>query len=439
MENKVYENISEVVNTYQLENGLQIEIISKKDFFKTFVYLGVNFGSLTNKFIPLEETVLHEVPLGIAHFLEHKLFANADGTDAANLLAALGLEVNAYTDYIQTVYLFNGAKNITEGIKILLDFVLNPYFTAKNIAAEKNIIVQELKMYLDIPGDRLHNGLMKNLFINYPIKYDIGGTIKEVKKISKADLEKCHSTFYHPGNMKLVIVGNVNSDEIVEFIEDNQKIKKYPHFFPIVRDIELEDGFVYRAYSSCKMDITLASVAVGVKIPAQVFARNQVIIEEILLKIVLSAYVGPSSNYYQKLLDKELVSNHLHYSVYFDNYCGYIKLNADSRYPRLLRKSLLNRLKSLNKISMTEKMFNRFKKAVLGSFIKALNNLDFLAMLIVEYNFKNCDILESVLLLEKLKVVDIKTVLKYFSKESLASYIIFPSDEKPDKATEELL
>ncbi|MDD4056257.1 MAG: insulinase family protein, partial [Bacilli bacterium] len=160
MENKVYSQINEILYSHKLENGLQVQMISKPDFFKTFVYLGVHFGSLTSKFVPLGEQEMQEVPLGIAHFLEHKLFANADGTDAANLLAELGLEANAYTDYIQTVYLFNGAKNIDEGIKILLDFVQNPYFTYENVASEKNIIIQELKMYLDIPSDRLHNGLM---------------------------------------------------------------------------------------------------------------------------------------------------------------------------------------------------------------------------------------------------------------------------------------
>ncbi len=429
MEKKTYPQINEVVYHYKIDNGLQVQIIPKRDFFKTFVYLGVNFGSLTNQFIPIGEQEMIKVPLGIAHFLEHKLFANADGTDASNLLAELGLEVNAYTDYIQTVYLFNGAKNISEGIKILLDFIQNPYFTKENVDSEKNIIIQELKMYLDIPGDRLHNGLMKNLFKEYPIRYDIGGTIQEVKKITKEVLEKCYQTFYHPANMKLVIVGNVDKESLIKSIIDHQKEKVYPPFNSITREIPLEDNTIYKKRSSSKMDVTLASVAVGVKIPAQKFVRNQAIIEEILLKIILAAAIGPSTNYYQKLLDKELVANHLHYSVYFDNYCGYIKVNADSHSPKALIKSIKHRLQSLNNLVLSEKVFERFKKAVLGSFIKSLNNLDFLASLIVEYDLKNCDILESISLLEKLEVVDINRVLKYFQKQALSSYQILPSEK----------
>lgn len=428
MENKTYSQINEVVYSHILENGLQVQVIPKPDFFKTFVYLGVHFGSLTNKFVPLGEQDMKEVPLGIAHFLEHKLFANADGTDASNLLAELGLEANAYTDYIQTVYLFNGAKNIGEGIKILLDFVQNPYFTYENVASEKNIIIQELKMYLDIPSDRLHNGLMNQLFVSYPMKYDIGGTIKEVRKITKEDLEKCYSTFYHPANMELVIVGRVDHEHMINTIIEHQKQKVYPKFSPIIREIGFEDNIVGKKYGRYRMDITLANVAVGVKIPAQQFARNQVIIEEILLKIVLAASIGPSTSYYQKLLDKELITNHLHYSVYFDNHCGYIKVNADSHDPKQLRRSIINRLLALNNLVLSEKVFERFKKAVLGSFIKSLNNLDFLASLIIEYDLKNCDILESISLLEQLKVTDINTVLKYFQKQAISSYLIFPNE-----------
>ncbi len=433
MEHKIYSQINEVVYTHTIDNGLKVQIVPKSNFFKTFVYLGVNFGSLTNRFIPIGKQEMIEVPLGIAHFLEHKLFANADGTDASNLLAELGLEANAYTDYNQTVYLFNGAKNIEQGIKILLDFVQNPYFTEKNVASEKNIIIQELKMYLDIPSDRLHNGLMKNLFETYPIRYDIGGTIKEVRKITKENLEICYQTFYHPANMKLIIVGNVDSQAMIQTIVEHQKQKTYPLFSPIKKELGLENQVAYQKNGSYHMDVATASVAVGIKVSGQQFNRNQAIIEEILLKIALAAAIGPSTPYYQKLLDQELIANHLHYAVYFDGYCGYIKVYADSHNPKALRRSLVRRLQSLHNLILSDKIFERFKKAVLGSFIKSLNNLDFLASLIIEYDVKNCDILESISLLEKLKITDLDSVLKYFQKEAISSYLILPNEKKEVK------
>jgi predicted Zn-dependent peptidase len=79
---------------------------------------------------------------------------------------------------------------------------------------------------------------------------------------------------------------------------------------------------------------------------------------------------------------------------------------------------------------LSEKVFERFKKAVLGSFIKSLNNLDFLTSLIIEYDLKNCDILESISLLEKLQITDLDSVLKYFRKEAISSYLILPSEKK---------
>ena len=142
---KEYSNLQEKIYTETLDNGLKVSICLKKGFKKFCVLFGTNLGALVKNF-KTDDGSVYDLPLGVAHFLEHKMFAMKDDSDAANEFSKYGLDVNAYTDYTQTVYLFSGTNNIEKGIELLLDFVQEPHFTDSNVETEKGIICQELKM-----------------------------------------------------------------------------------------------------------------------------------------------------------------------------------------------------------------------------------------------------------------------------------------------------
>lgn len=74
MEKLVYETYDEVVYSKVLENGLNVRILPKKGFHKTYALFSTNYGSIDNDFYPLNADEAITVPDGIAHFLEHKLF-----------------------------------------------------------------------------------------------------------------------------------------------------------------------------------------------------------------------------------------------------------------------------------------------------------------------------------------------------------------------------
>ena len=204
-----YRILQEKLYHEELENGLSVYVVPKPGFKKTFACFATKYGALINRFVPYGEKEYIDVPLGIAHFLEHKMFEMPDGTDAAELFAKMGLDANASTSHLLTAYLFSGTANIREGLNLLLDFVQTPHFTEESVLREQGIIAQELKMYLDDPNEALHLGLMRNLFRAYPLRYDVGGTLESIMKITAEHLHKCYRTFYHPSNMALIVVGDI--------------------------------------------------------------------------------------------------------------------------------------------------------------------------------------------------------------------------------------
>lgn len=435
---KNYPTLKEKVYSETLDNGLEVIVIPKTGYKRTFAVFATKYGSLVNRFIPYGEKEYIDVPLGIAHFLEHKMFEMPDGKDATEMFADLGLDSNAATSYNLTAYLFSGTNNIKEGINLLLDFVQTPHFTDESIEREQGIIDQELKMYMDNPSDNLHLGLMQNLFKYYPLRYDIGGTIESIKEINKENITKCYNTFYHPSNMYLIIVGDIDSimetdegsvEKLLELVKYNQSIKKFPKILDIKKNLLVEDENVYHLSGSKKMDIMMAKAAVGVKLPFEKYGRNDSMMLQLKLKILLDATFGPNSDAFQEMLDDDLINGNIYFDVYVDDVCGFIKVHANTNKPKKFINYVKNKLLGLNNINLTEEEFSRYKKSILGGFIKSLNSLDFIAYSYLDYITKDSDIFDALSLTEALTLEDMKSLEKYFVKNAISDFTVLPKDE----------
>ena len=134
-----------------LDNGLRVYIVPKENTNGIYATFNTRFGSINSEFIPKDKDEMVKVPLGVAHFLEHKMFEQKDGKDPFTFYSERGCDANANTSNYKTTYLFSGANSFYENINYLLDYVQEPYFTEENVEKEKGIIIQEIKMYEDDP------------------------------------------------------------------------------------------------------------------------------------------------------------------------------------------------------------------------------------------------------------------------------------------------
>lgn len=198
--------INETVYKHQFDNGLNLIVIPKKGFANKYIIWGTHYGSIDNKFIIPNESNVTSVPDGIAHFLEHKLFEQANGTNSLETLTTLGASANAYTTFNHTAYLFETTDNFYEALDEFMDYVQNPYFTDENVQKEKGIISQEIHIGDDEPGWQVYFNFLKAAYDKFPLNIDIAGTVESIDKIDKEILYKCYNTFYHPSNMAMVIV-----------------------------------------------------------------------------------------------------------------------------------------------------------------------------------------------------------------------------------------
>lgn len=212
---KLTENrsINEKFYTLHHESGLDIYVIPKKHS-TAFAVFGTRYGSADRTFKLAGENDWLTVPDGVAHFLEHKMFENEDGTDAFSLYAPFGGNANAFTSFTTTVYLFSCTEHFDENLRVLLSFVTSPHFTEETVRKEQGIIGEEIKMYIDNPSWRVYFNLLRALYVHHPVRVDIAGTVESIAQITPEILYRCYNTFYNLHNMALCICGDVTPEQV---------------------------------------------------------------------------------------------------------------------------------------------------------------------------------------------------------------------------------
>ena len=100
--------------------------------------------------------------------------------------------------------------------------VETPFFSKETVDKEKGIIAEEIKMYQEQPGYKIMFNTLRAMYQKHPIKVDIAGSVESIYNITKDDLYLCYETFYHPSNMVLFVVGDVNPENIRDIVETHE-------------------------------------------------------------------------------------------------------------------------------------------------------------------------------------------------------------------------
>ena len=348
---------------YENVKGLDVYIVPKKNVNNIYVTYTTKYGSNNNKFKIGNQT--YDMPAGIAHFLEHKVFEQEDGKDPFTLFSNNGADANAFTNYNQTTYLFSSPNNFEENIKILLDFLSKPYFTDKNVQKEKGIIIQELKMYEDNQFRRGFNKIVENAFQIHPTRIPVGGTIKSVKKITKEDLYNCYNTFYNPHNMFMVITGNVKPEEVIKIIKDNLMEKEKIQYELFNVD---EPDEVFKKEEIIKMNITIPKVYYGIKINVKNY--NMKIVKQ-YLSLFIDSIFDATSEFSEKMKNNKILDEDINY--YFINTDKHLLIlfGAETKKEDELVKEII---KNLNTVPDKE-TFERKKKIFISSIIYSSDSI----------------------------------------------------------------
>ncbi|MBR3134694.1 MAG: insulinase family protein [Clostridia bacterium] len=411
---QVIENkkIDEKVYIETLENGMKIIIIPKDNTKKKYIIWGTKFGSNDNHFIEPKTGKEIQVPDGVAHYLEHKMFEQESGVDSLYTLMALGLDANAYTTNDHTAYLFACTDNFYEGLDELMDYVQSPYFTDENVNKERGIIEQEIQRYDDEPIWKLYINAMNCLYKNNPITIDVAGTVESISHITKETLYSCYNTFYHPSNMIMCISGDFEPNTIVEEIK--KRLKPREKMAEIKRIYPEYEPTINKNYIEKHMNVNMPLFMIGYRDFLQ--NENQ-IKKDIAIRIVFNSILGKCSKTYQDLYNSGLLMREMDCDFEFSNQYSHVLISGESRKPEEVYNTIIDKLQN-EEISIED--FERSKKRIYGEFVTNYDDVEHVGRMFLADSIRGINSLDYIDEISNMNIEYVNKIRKEMLKKDEA-------------------
>ena len=371
--------INEDIYYEKLANGLEVYLYTNDNIHNNYVTFTTKYGSVYNEFAD-ETGKMVKVPNGIAHFLEHKVFVQKEGPQPEEFYGASGSVSNAYTTFKNTTYLFSGVNNLEENIGYLLDFVQDLYLTKENVETEKGIIIQEINMCNDRPGDLLYDKIRLNAIKENPFRESIIGTAKEVKSITKELLEKCYHRFYNPANMFLVVTGNFDKDKIIKIIKENQDKKKFNKVALGALKKYKEPNKIVKEKETFKCNTDIPKMAYSLKIPLENFDMDTRKLS-IYMYVLFNLLFGDTSTFDEKCKNDGIITSTLYYNILnIDTHFIISLINTGDKYEELIKRID----EEFKNIKFDNQELERKKKVLISNEIFSYENVEMVNDMIVD-------------------------------------------------------
>jgi predicted Zn-dependent peptidase len=161
---------------------------------------------------------------GISHFLEHMVFKGTPkrpkAIDISRELDSIGAQYNAFTSQEFTGYYAKAdVRHLDTVLDVVSDMYLNPLFDEKEMEKEKGVIIEEIRMYNDLPQRHVHDVLAELLYGDQPAGWSIAGTEGTVKSFKREDFLAYRSGNYVSSATVVVVAGSFKEDEVINKVK----------------------------------------------------------------------------------------------------------------------------------------------------------------------------------------------------------------------------
>lgn len=394
-------NIGEKYFFFKHKSGLRVYVIPK-DMSTAYAAFATKFGSVDNEFLCDGKRIT--LPDGIAHFLEHKMFENEDGSDTFELYAKTGANANAYTSSDKTVYLFSASDNIYESLEILLSFVTKPYFTDKTVEKEMGIIGQEITMYDDHPGWQLYFGMLQGLYHNNPVRIDTAGTCETISHITPEKLFEAYNTFYNLENMVLCISGKVSPEEVEKVCD---RVLEYKEMPKIERIYPSEPDFVKSEFVTKDMQVSCPLFSIGIKDNKCNVKGQELLKKRAQFDIIMDLIFGKSAPLYSRLLNEGLIDASFSYAYEGHETFAHCEISGESKDPRKVYELVKSEIERYKREGFDRDDFERIKRANYAHVLRLFNSTDDIAGEMVGCVFEDTNILDYPKVFEEVTFEDV--------------------------------
>lgn len=401
--------------THTLSNGLTI--IGEEIPYLKSITLGVwvNAGS----------RIENEELGGISHFIEHMLFKgtkNRTSKEIASTIDNLGGQINAFTSKECTCYYVKLLdEHIDIGIDILSDMFLNPLFDEKDIDKERQVIIEELKMYEDSPEDLVYDLLMEGIYKTDALGMNIIGTEESLYNMNRNTIKEYFNKYYVASNSVISISGNFKFEEMVKLIESKFKDLAMGNVDIKITEPEFHPCFIARNKDTEQVNLAISLKAIPLECREDAYA----------LSIINNIFGGSiSSRLFQNIRENKGLVYAIYSAPSLYRKSGELGIYASMSNENLKKvyNLVLEEIDNLRQNHLTDKEIKESKEQLKGSYILGLESTSSRMMsigkaMVLTKKVKNPnDIIESINNIDKARIDLI--IDKVFNRENIGVCIV---------------
>ena len=431
-ERKTYRSdlLGEEYTQIRHKSGLDIYVFPKR-LTTAYAVLATNYGAADTRFRLAGDEAWVDVPDGVAHFLEHKMFANEDGIDSFEKFGALGANANAYTSHDQTAYLFSCSEKFEESLKELLTYVTHPYFTPESVEKEQGIIAQEIRMGDDNPSSQRYYQLLRALYHNRQIYTHICGTVDSITQITDQTLYACYRVFYNLSNMALVVCGDVTPGQVLRVAD--HVLPKQADPLAAVRVMREEPPLVHQCRCETRMQVAKPLFTIGIKdvnIPAEPSARAR---RDAIMSMINDLLFSQTSRLYNSLYEEGLISPDMTSSYTISESFAFHSVSGESYCPETVFDRVREYVEDIRRRGFEKEDFERCRKVFYSSFVREFDSTDDIANNLISFVFDGIEMFDYADIIASLTCEEVTETLRSDMKDELFTLsVVYPFDHKED-------
>ncbi|CEO32328.1 MAG: M16 family metallopeptidase [Paraclostridium sordellii] len=400
---------------HTLDNGLTI--VGEEIPYLKSITLGVwvNAGS----------RIESEKLSGISHFIEHMLFKgtkNRTSKEIASTIDNLGGQINAFTSKECTCYYVKLLdEHIDIGLDILSDMFLNPLFDKEDIEKERQVILEELKMYEDSPEDLVYDLLMEGVYKTDALGGNIIGTKESLDNMNREIISDYFEKYYVASNSVISISGNFKFEEIVKLIEEKFKNLNKGDVNIEITTPEFHPCFIARNKDTEQVNLAISLKAIPLEDREDAYA----------LSIINNIFGGSiSSRLFQNIRENKGLVYSIYSAPSLYRKSGELGIYASMSNENLKKvyNLVLEEIDNIRENHLTEEEIRESKEQLKGSYILGLESTSSRmmsigkSMLLTKKVKDPNDIIESINNIEKARIDLI--IDKVFNKENIGICIV---------------
>ncbi len=423
--------LEESYELYVHSSGLRV-VVCQKDVATVYAMLGVAYGSVDAPLcMPSGLPTGQQTPLGIAHFLEHKMFEKNDGTSVDLQFSELGAEVNAYTSYDKTVYYVSCTRNFEKALELLLNLVSDLTITRSSVTKERAIIAEEIRMNNDSPFERCYAELLRAMYQKHRVREEICGTEASLRKITPKLLKAHFEAYYHPQNMVLSVVGKVDVDKIFSVIDACLGEVK-PFDMALLSDKPVEPDEPFKAEASIQMQVPKPLFCIGVKdnhIPKD---PKLLFRKDLMMTLLTEMLFSRSGTFYSDLFESGIITPTYSYGSAIGDGYGYYALSGEGDDPALIYDRFCAYIHTLQATGLSKTDFERSRRVLYGDYVTSFDAAEDIAQSLLTYTMDGVLLFDFIPTLLSITLEEVTELFRTcFVPEKYAMSVVLPLNETP--------